>query len=106
MIRHCVFIRFSNDTGNEHKHHLYSRIEALKARLPGILAVHSGKNSSPETGMDKGFSEGFMVDFLDAKSRDEYLEDDEHRLVGAEILKAAEGGVDGIFVYDIEVPDT
>ena len=56
---------------------------------------------SPE-GLDKGFSEGFIVTFRDAAARDQYLADEEHAKVGAAIVAAAEGGVDGIFVYDLE----
>jgi hypothetical protein len=53
--------------------------------------------------MDKGFAEGFIVDFTDAVARDAYLEDEEHRKTGAKIVAAAEGGVAGILVYDIEI---
>lgn len=105
MIRHCVFIRYREGVSPEAKAGINAEIAALKSRLPGLLAVHAGNNVSPETGMDKGYSEGFIVDFADARARDLYLADEEHRRTGAKIVAAAEGGIDGILVYDIEVAD-
>jgi hypothetical protein len=105
MIRHCVFIRFRADTNQADKAGIYREIADLKDRIPGLLAVHVGDNVSPETGMDKGFAEGFIVDFADARSRDLYLEDEEHKKTGAKIVAAADGGVAGILVYDLEIAD-
>ena len=105
MIRHCVFIKFKDDVNEDHKRQLFADIEALQAHLEGILAVHIGANVSPE-GMDKGYSDGFVVDFVDAAARDVYLADPQHGKAGAGLTAAAQGGTEGIFVYDIAVPDT
>ncbi|MDK1387425.1 Dabb family protein [Sinorhizobium sp. 8-89] len=105
MIRHCVFIRFRPAVTNAEKTALFDEIAALKDCLPGLLAVHIGANVSPELGMDKGYGEGFIVDFADAAARDTYLDDPEHRKTGGKIVAAAEGGVQGVFVYDLEIPD-
>ncbi|MEY9533945.1 Dabb family protein [Sinorhizobium fredii] len=105
MIRHCVFIRFRPEVGEAEKAMIFTEIAALKERLPGFLAAHVGANVSPETGMDKGYAEGFIVDFADAKARDTYLDDADHRRTGAKIVAAAEGGVQGVLVYDLEIPD-
>lgn len=64
MIRHCVFIHFKTSVSQAEKDAIFAEIAALKSRLEGLLAVHIGKNVSPETGMDKDYSEGFIVDFL------------------------------------------
>ncbi|MBD9652647.1 Dabb family protein [Ensifer sp. ENS09] len=103
MIRHCVFIRFRPEITRGEKAAIFAEISALKSRLPGFMAAHIGSNVSPEVGMDKGFGEGFIVDFTDAAARDAYLEDEEHRRTGAKIVAAAEGGIAGIFVYDLEI---
>lgn len=105
MIRHCVFIRFRPEISGDEKATIFAEISELKSRLPGFLAAHVGANVSPEVGMDKGFAEGFIVDFADVAARDAYLEDEEHRKTGAKIVAAAEGGVAGIFVYDLEIAD-
>lgn len=103
MIRHCVFIRFKPETPVAIKQNIYQEIQALKPRLEGLLAVHVADNCSPEAGMDKGYSEGFIVDFVDAAARDRYLHDEEHQRTGARLVAAASGGLDGILVYDLEV---
>lgn len=103
MIRHCVFIRFRPDVTQAGKDEIFAEIEALKARIPGFLAAHVGANVSPEIGMDKGFSDGFIVDFDGPAARDAYLGDEEHRKTGAKIVAAAVGGIAGVFVYDLEV---
>ena len=103
MIRHCVFIKFRPETSSADKKQIYEEIGALQGRLEGLSSVHVSDNVSPETGMDKGFAEGFIVDFEDAAARDRYLEDAEHKKTGAKIVAAAENGLAGIFVYDLEL---
>lgn len=105
MIRHCVFIRFKPSVSQADIDRLFAEIAALKSRLKGLFAVHIGANVSPETGMDKGYSQGFIVDFDNAASRDAYLADPQHQATGAKIVAAAFGGADGILVYDLEVSD-
>jgi hypothetical protein len=105
MIRHCVFIRFKPETAKETKAAIFAEIAALKPRLPGFLAAHIGDNVSPEAGMDKGYREGFVVDFDGPAARDAYLSDPEHQKTGARIVDNAVGGIDGILVYDIEIAD-
>lgn len=103
MIRHCVFIRFKPETSRERIFELFGEIDALKHHLDGVLAVHVGANVSPEKGMDKNYSNGFIVDFESLQSRDSYLEDTEHQAVGEKLVEAALNGVEGILVYDLEI---
>jgi hypothetical protein len=102
MIRHCVFIRFRPEISRARRDELFAEIDALKHTLGGIDAVHMGVNVSPETGMDKGFSDGFIVDFHTAEARDAYLADPDHQKTGAQLVAAADGGIDGILVYDLD----
>lgn len=104
MIRHCVFIRFKSTVSQVEKDKIFAEITVLKSRLSGFIAAYIGANTSPETGMDKGYSQGFIVDFDTAASRDAYLADPEHKATGAKIVAAAEGGLNGILVYDLEIP--
>lgn len=105
MIRHCVFIRFRADVPDDERADILDGIAALRHELPGIEAVHVAPNTSPETGMDKGYSAGFIVDFDGQEARDAYLDHPQHKAAGARIVAAAEGGLDGILVYDLEIPD-
>lgn len=102
MIRHCVFIRYKPETPVSLRRQIGAEIAALRSRLDGLTAVYVGDNVSPE-GLDKGHSEGFIVDFVDEAARDRYLADTEHKKTGAKIVAAAEGGLAGIFVYDLKI---
>jgi hypothetical protein len=103
MIRHCVFIRFRDDISAPERQAHYDDLARLCAKLPGALSFQSGVNVSPETGMDKNYSEGFILDFTDAAARDAYLIDPEHQAIGGRIVSSAVGGPDGVFVFDLEV---
>lgn len=103
MIRHCVFIRFKSSIPQAGKDEIFSEILALKQRIPGFRAAYIGGNVSPEAGMDKGFADGFIVDFDNAAARDTYLADPEHQKTGAKLVAAAEGGFGGILVYDLDI---
>ncbi len=105
MIRHCVFIHFRSEVSKSQRDALFDQIVALQARLEGMAAVQLGKNVSPEVGMDKGFADGFMIDFNSREDRDAYLIDAEHQAIGARLVESAVGGAAGILVYDMEIPD-
>ena len=103
MIRHCVFIHFRETVSDAEISALLAEIVELKPLLPGIVDVHLGANVSPEAGMDKGFGNGFIVDFESAAARDRYLEDERHKQVGAKLVAAAVDGAEGILVYDMKI---
>ncbi|QND51913.1 Dabb family protein [Phyllobacterium sp. 628] len=103
MIRHCVFIRFREEASASDRQAIYSDLDALCTKLAGVLAFRAGSNVSPEIGMDKGFSDGFIIDFSDAGARDAYLVDDRHQALGSRIVASAVGGVDGVFVFDLDM---
>ena len=103
MIRHCVFLKFRSDITAADKQAIYDKLDGLKAHLPGMVGAAYGPNVSPE-GKGRGFADGFTMDFQDAAARDKYLEDPEHRKVGAEMVGMLEGGRDnGLLVFDLEV---
>lgn len=101
MIRHCVFIRFNAQTTKPEREAIFAAVHALKGIIPGIVEIRTGTNNSSE-GLDKGFSDGFIVDFENAAARDRYLSDPDHAKVGARIVAAAEGGLEGLLVFDLD----
>ena len=103
MIRHCVFVRYRGDFDRPARQQILADLARLTMHLRGMRRVEGGPNVSPE-GLGKGFDDGFIVDFDDAAARDAYLVHPEHRAIGARIVAAAEGGADGIFVFDMEMP--
>ena len=101
MIRHVVLFKLRKDLDEKTAHDIFAALKALKGQVPGILAVSTGRDRSPE-GLQHGNSHGFTVDFVDAAARDAYLPHPEHQKVGAMIVGAAEGGVEGVTVLDWE----
>jgi Stress responsive A/B Barrel Domain len=99
MIRHVVLVRFKLDTDASK---IFAAVKALQDKIPGIIAITVGADSSPE-GLQRGNTHGFTVDFVDAAARDAYLPHPEHQKVGAMIVAASVGGVDGVTVVDWEV---
>jgi hypothetical protein len=104
MIRHIVLIRFRADMPEARIGGIFASLHALQAVIPGILAISWGGNVSPE-GLGRGFTHGFTVDFADVAARDRYLADPDHGKVGAALVGAAEGGIDGILVLDFAMAD-
>lgn len=102
MIRHIVLIRPRQGLATGRMGEIMAGLRGLQDTIPGILAVASGPNTSPE-GLDRGYAQAFTVDFVDAEARDDYLPHPDHRRVGAMIIEAAEGGIEGILVADFEV---
>jgi hypothetical protein len=99
MIRHVVLCKFRKDADVDA---VFAAIKGLKDKIPSILAVTCGKDSSPE-GLQKGFTHGFTVDFVDAAARDAYLPHPDHQVVGKMVVAALDGGLAGLTVVDWEV---
>lgn len=103
MIRHIVALKFRKDTSVETKQQLYAELKALSDHIDGILDFRSFENVSPEVPVVRGFHDVFWFDFKDAKVRDTYLDHPAHKIAGAHLVAAMEGGLDGIFVADVEL---
>lgn len=99
MIRHAVFCRLREGADVAF---IFSELRALQHKVPGILAVTCGPDLSPE-GLQKGFTHGFTVDFIDAKARDAYLPHPDHQQFGKMFVANLDGGLEGLAVLDWEV---
>jgi hypothetical protein len=98
MIRHVVLLKLRNA---DDAPTIFTALKNLQSKIPGIIAISTGADSSPE-GLQRGYTHGFTVDFVDAAARDAYLPHPAHQKVGAMIVAACEGGVDGVLVLDWE----
>lgn len=103
MIRHIVALRFRQGMKPATKAQLYSELASLRRHIAGILDFRAFENVSPETELVRGFKDVFWFDFGDARARDTYLLDPEHKAIGAKIVAELEGGADGVFVFDVEI---
>ena len=103
MIRHLVALRFKPETSAETKQAIYDDLAALDARIDGILDFQSRENVSVEDHVVRGFRDLFWFDFRDLGVRDTYLVDEVHQSIGGRIVAECEGGIDGVFVIDMEM---
>jgi len=102
MIRHVVLFKLRNGLDESVTAKVFAALKALQGQIPGITAISTGKDASPE-GLQWGYSHGFTVDFENATARDAYLPHPAHQAVGAMIVGITEGGVAGITVVDWEM---
>jgi hypothetical protein len=98
MIRHIVLLKARPGVTEAEIAAVFTDLHALK--LPGILAIHSGRSDSPEK-IERGYLHGFTVDFTDWAALQAYQDHPDHKRVGAALVTAAEGGIDGILVFDL-----
>ena len=103
MIRHIVALRFPAGTSQQAKDDLYAALARLKSQIEGILSFHAARNVTVEP-LSRGFDDVFWFDFRDTAVRDAYLVHSAHQTIGAKIVAATEGGAEGVFVFDVEVP--
>jgi hypothetical protein len=98
MIRHIVLLKARAGVTDAQIAAIFADLHSLK--LPGILAIHSGRSESPEK-IERGYLHGFTVDFADWDALATYQAHPDHKRVGAALVAAAEGGLDGILVFDL-----
>jgi len=98
MIRHIVLLKARPEVTDDHIEGIFADLHALN--LPGILAIHSGRSESPEK-IERGYLHGFIVDFADWDALAAYQAHPDHKRVGAALVAAAQGGLDGILVFDL-----
>jgi Stress responsive A/B Barrel Domain len=99
MISHVVLLKLRNA---EDAPQIFAALKSLQSQIPGILNISAGTDCSPE-GLQRGFTHGFTVDFENAVARDAYLPHPAHQKVGAMIVAACEGGIEGVLVLDWEI---
>jgi hypothetical protein len=100
MIRHIVLMKARPGVPEAEIAAIFTDLAAIKAKLPGILSIHAGRSESPEQ-MERGHMHGFTVDFADWASLAAYQDHPDHKRVGAALVAAAEGGLDGLLVFDL-----
>lgn len=100
MIRHIVLMKARAGVTEAEIAAIFADLAAIRARLPGVIAIHSGRSESPEK-IERGYLHGFTVDFTDWAALAAYQAHPDHVRVGAALVAATEGGLDGLLVFDL-----
>jgi Stress responsive A/B Barrel Domain len=100
MIRHIVLLKARPEASEAEISTIFADLAAIRDKLPGVLAIHSGRSESPEK-IERGYLHGFTVDFADWLALQAYQDHPDHKRVGSALVAAAEGGIDGILVFDL-----
>ena len=102
MIRHIVLIRFRADVTETEIADLFAELHRIEGKVPGLISLCSGRSESPEQ-MERGFLHGFVADFDDWEGLQAYQDNADHQAFGRRLVAHAEGGRDGILVFDLPV---
>ena len=103
MIRHIVLVSLADEpTAAARLLDAFAQIRRIADRLPGVRSCSYGPSNSPEQ-LERGYTHGLVLDFVDAAALHEYAVDPEHVEAGGQIAGAANGGVDGLLVVDLEI---
>ncbi len=101
MIVHMVLFKVKRTVSRARLVRVMKLIGALRTKIAGITSYRWGPYSSPE-GLNRGYTHGFCTTFKDARSRNVYLDHEEHQKVVVEVLKILKGGVKGALAFDFE----
>lgn len=100
MIRHIVLIRFRPDVSEDSIAAIFADLASIGGKISGLGPIHAGRSESPEQ-IERGYMHGFTADFDDWAALAAYQEHPDHRRVGAALVAHAQGGLDGILVFDL-----
>ncbi|MDP2733808.1 MAG: Dabb family protein [Hoeflea sp.] len=100
MIRHIVLIRFRPDVPGTVIAAIFDDLRSIAGKVPGLSAICAGRSESPEQ-IERGYQHGFTIDFTDWAALAAYQAHPDHQRVGAALVAHAQGGLDGILVFDL-----
>ncbi|MDO1583153.1 Dabb family protein [Rhizobium oryzicola] len=102
MIRHIVLIHFRSEVTEAQIAAMFEELEAIRSKISGVRAITAGRSESPEK-IERGYRHGFVVDFDGWDALEAYQTHPDHKALGAKLVAHAQGGLDGILVFDLPV---
>ena len=98
------FLQLRDDVPDATIDAIFADLHSIRAVLPGVLDITSGRSESPEQ-IERGYLHGFVADFTDWDALAAYQAHPDHRRVGDALIANAVGGLDGILVFDLAVKE-
>jgi hypothetical protein len=102
MIRHIVLVRFQPAVSPAVIDDLFAELHRIEGKVSGLLSITSGRSESPER-IERGYLHGFVADFTNWTSLEAYQVHPDHKRFGDRLVAHADGGLDGILVFDLAV---
>ena len=100
MIRHIVLLAFKKELKERDIEAIFLALENMKNAIPQIQSFTWGKCNSPEQ-LNKAFTHGFCMEFIDDKAREIYLQHPLHiGLVEKHVGPALADGENSTLVFD------
>ena len=99
-LRHVVNFKFKTTATAEDIKKVEEAFQALKGKIPQIVALEWGTNVSKEK-LDKGFTHCFLLTFKSEQDRDAYIVHPDHKAFG----KIVGPVLDDVFVIDFVAKD-
>ena len=97
-VKHIAFFKFKPACTPEQIAEVWRIMEELPKRIPGILDLSHGPNTSPE-GLSQGFTHSFVMLFESVAARDAYLPHPVHQEAVQQVIPRLES----VIVCDHEV---
>ncbi len=101
MIRHIVLVRFEPHVSESEILEIFAELDSVRSEITGMGNLVSGKSASPEH-IERGYMHGFTIDFDSWDGLHAYQNNPSHQKTGAKIVAAAQGGIEGVLVFDLE----
>ena len=99
-LQHVVSFKFKATASAEDIKKVEEAFQALKGKIPQIVALEWGTNVSKEK-LDKGFTHCFVLTFKNEQDRDAYIVHPDHKAFG----KLVGPVLDDVFVIDFVAKD-
>lgn len=102
MLKHCVFLKLNSPSLLNTVQAATTLLAGLVGQVEGMIDFVEGPNHDFEN-LSVGYGHGFIVTFADREAHLAYERHPVHVQAGALLVSACRGGLDGIFVADLEV---
>ncbi len=103
MTRHAIWIRFSAGADASERNAILGSLIALGEHLGHVSAFASGPDVDAQARAE-GFGHAFVVDFETDAAHEAYRALPEYAAATARLIRAAEGGSDGIRILEPALP--
>jgi hypothetical protein len=102
MIEHLVLFRFNERITKDKENELLTKLLGFKAKIPGIVHITAGINSTKELENQHGFTIGLRVTFQDEEALQQYGPHPVHQ----DFVQSLSGFLEQVIVVDYPIADS